>query len=137
MHVITEVMDLTIAHPWFAAFWAIVGTLLGALLNHRFSLSRDRRKEFNEVAQRIRSILLKEHVDQSPYQKPISVEDVDLFLQLLWPWKRRGFNAALEKYGQAKKDAYMQEEEYGQAMYKDTAAIKMRVTKLITYTKMR
>jgi hypothetical protein len=137
MHVITEVMDLTIAHPWFAAFWAIVGILLGTLLTHRFSLSRDRRKEFNEVAQRIRSPLLKEHADPSPYRKVFSADDIDLFLQALPFWRRHSFRAALEKYEQAKKDAYTQEEEYGQAMYKDTAAIKTTVTRLLAYTKMR
>jgi len=106
----------------------------GLLLGHWLSLGRDKRKEFNEVAQRVRAVFLGERESPSPYRKPVSSEDIDLFTQVLPTWKRQGFRRALGRYNQAKKSAETQNE-CGEVLYSSTDAIKEAAEHVLSYTK--
>ena len=106
----------------------------GLLIGHRLTLGREKRKEFNEVAQRVRSVLLSECERPSPYSKFISRDDMDLFIQVLPPLKRRGFNRALERYYQAIREAQSRGVT-GEVLYTNTDAIKEAAQDLVTYTK--
>ncbi len=74
--------------------------LLGFIIVNRLTLSRDRRKEFNNIVQPIRSWLLSEREDPSPYKEEPSKIEMDDFVHYLPIWKRRkfkGYLAELEK----------------------------------------
>ena len=77
-------------------------TFLGGLLiGHRMTLSRDRRKEFNEVAARIRVALKSRTQSPRPYfgtSGRIDGTDMELFLHLLSALSRRKFEQAWSRY---------------------------------------
>ena len=52
--------------------FSLLTFLLGLFLGHRLTLWRDRRKEFNDIAQPIRDVLLKER--ENPTSKVRSCE---------------------------------------------------------------
>ncbi|WP_160289837.1 hypothetical protein [Vibrio campbellii] len=60
-----DMFDLTIELLQNPILTGVFGVLTGALLGHRFSLSRDKRKEYNEVVVPLKSAIRKKANDPS------------------------------------------------------------------------
>jgi len=103
------------------------------LLSHRLSLGREKRKEFNEAVQPIRSFFLAEYEAPSPYRKLVTREELDLFLQVMPTSERLGFCIALERFKQSKK-AVETRDNYGGVLYTDTSDIKEAALHVLSYT---
>jgi len=108
----------------------------GLFLGNRLALGRDKRKEFNEAAMPIRSWLLKEAENPSPYSRPPSTVEVDTFTNCLPPWKRKGFRIAYERQWSARQSAEVRDS-FGQVLYSKEEIIKARINACLSYSKRR
>jgi hypothetical protein len=91
---------------------------LGLLLGNWLALGREKRKEFNEAVAPVRSWLLMQRDELSPYNKIPSRDELDLFVHHLSPWQRSSFRRNLENYRAACQRA-MYQDEAGQVWYRD------------------
>jgi len=107
---------------------------LGLIIGNRLAISRDRRKEFNDFAQPIRSWLLSELDDPSPYRKVPSEIEIDSFVHYLPIWKRRKFKVYLTELKKVCEENSYQDD-YGQVFYQNEEDIKTIVNKCLSYTK--
>ena len=111
---------------------------LGLLLGHRMSLWRERRKEFNEVAVKIR-VALKSRRDRpsTRFSKASEIEskDMEVFVHSLSSWKKarfqRTWNAYESECTRTKQDAL------GQTSYEDSEAVAAALDRAIPYTTLR
>jgi hypothetical protein len=107
---------------------------LGLIIGNSLAISRDRRKEFNDFAQPIRSWLLSELDDPSPYRKAPSKIEVDNFIHYLPIWKKRKFKVYLTELKKVREENSYQDD-YGQVLYQNEEDIKRIVDKCLSYTK--
>lgn len=93
--------------------------LLGLLIGNRLAIGRDRRKEFNALADPIRILLLREK--ERPNLSGAAPNKVDLAVlrERLPFWKRRRFDRALENYQKSKGEENLERDQYGSVSYKD------------------
>ncbi|MBX7228460.1 MAG: hypothetical protein K1X48_02490 [Burkholderiaceae bacterium] len=111
----------------------IITFCLGVIFGHRLTLWRDKRKEFNEIAQPIRETLLKEREIRSPIASGIGAIDADR-LEFAMPfWRRCGFRKAWESYQNSKKETY--QDSVGQSFYKTPENIALHIDNVLRYTK--
>ncbi|HHG9944818.1 TPA: hypothetical protein ACPZLR_002641 [Yersinia enterocolitica] len=82
------------------ALWSGLCFMLGAYIGHRFSLVRDRRKEFNDIADIIRSNLTARRNALSS-QHSVSDNDFECLLSRTSPRKRRRLSQAWSEYQDA------------------------------------
>ena len=116
--------------PWLALLTFLIGLLVG----HRTALWRDRRKEFNDAAAPVRSYLLAESKEPSPYRQWPSADELDLFEQCLG-WQRRGFRKAW-CYQQQVRDEQTQDGA-GFTSFKEPGKIGQAVKRCLGYTALR
>jgi hypothetical protein len=113
--------------------FTIAGFLIGTLLGNWLAIGRDKRTEFNEIAQPIREILMKEKERKSPIVPGIGSIDADR-LECAFPfWKRCGFRKAWEGYCGAKEETY--QDSVGQPFYKNHENIVSHIDNVLRYTK--
>lgn len=84
--------------PVGAALWGFFCLTIGALLGHWLSLGRERRKERNEVAQRIRGALLRNRDEPDLEDELPGPADIDLLAQMLPRRSQQGFRKAAAEY---------------------------------------
>jgi hypothetical protein len=118
----------------YAAVISLLTFLLGLIIGNRLALNRDRRKEFNDFVQPIRSWLLFELEDPSPYRKAPSKIEIDNFLHYLPICKKRKFQVYLTKLEKTREqNSYV--DDFGQVFYRNEEDIKTIVEKCLSYTK--
>ena len=109
--------------------------LFGLFFGNRFSLGRDKRKEFNNDVQPIRAALLNARGNWN--SNPLDVVRIDLLNNHLRFWQRPGFRRAIERYEQCKKDGVLEiDATYGTATY-DPVHLTARIDELLSYAKLR
>lgn len=118
----------------YAAVNSLLTFLIGLIIGNRLAINRDRRKEFNDSVQPIRSWLLLELNDPSPYRKVPSKIEVDNFVHYLPLWKRRKFEVYLTELKKVREENSYQDD-YGQVFYQNEEDIKRIVDKCLSYTK--
>ncbi len=107
--------------------------LLGLLLGNWLAIGRDKRKEFNDAVAPIRSWLLMQRDELSPYNKSPSRNEIDLFVHCLKPWQRASFRRHLENYRAACQNA-MYQDAAGQAFYRnDVPELHQELAFLLKY----
>ena len=84
--------------------FSCIGFLGGLLVGNWLSIGRDRRKEFNDIADPIRVALIGARSGPSAHFV-LGEAEVDRIIYTLPVWKRRGFSLALSKYNKAKQGA--------------------------------
>lgn len=112
--------------------------LLGLLLGHRMTLWREHRKEFNEVAARIRVALKSRRSEPRPYVGTackIDAADLERFERLLGGGKRAKFRRAWTNY-QAERER-TEQDSYGQAFYQNPEVVAASLDQLIPFTSLR
>jgi len=111
--------------------------LLGLLLGNWLAIGRDKRKEFNDAVAPVRSWLLSERDELSPYNKSPSRNEMDLFVHYLRPWQRSRFRRSLERY-RAACQAAMYQDGVGQAFYRtDSPELHQELVRLLKYVDRR
>lgn len=121
-------LDPTITH--------LLSFLAGAFVGHRLAISRDKRKEINEVAQRLRAVLIKERGHLSPMAAGATEIDLDALRSHLHLWQRRRFDAAVQRYQQTKQ-AELAQDACGGALYRNPQAVSAAIGALMRFTKAR
>lgn len=111
--------------------------LLGLLLGNWLAVGRDKRKEFNDAVAPIRSWLLMEKDELSPYNKSPSRNEIDLFIHYLKPWQKSPFRRHLVNYRAACHKASYQDEA-GQVFYRnDVPEMHQELASLLKYVHRR
>jgi len=109
--------------------------LIGLFFGNWLAIGRDKRKEFNAIAERITIVLLKAREWLSPSAEWPDKMDIHFFREALPFWKRRRFDAALYAYKQTNGEDNTTEDEYGCISYKDTSLVAHRIDKLLELTR--
>ena len=117
-------------YPWFALACTAFGAGLGYLIEHRLSLGRDKRREFNEIADPLRAQLLSELERLSPYCRRPDDEAIHTLAAMLNSWSRRRLHARLAAYSEARKE-HSRDDTYGQAFYERTDHIENAIRGLL------
>ncbi len=102
------------------------------------TLWRERRREFNEVAARIRVALKSRATDPRPYFSTtdhIDGADREVFEHLLGPIKRTRFRRAWAEYEAECKRT--KQDSFGDTFYQNPNAIAVWLNRLIGFTKLR
>jgi hypothetical protein len=113
----------------------IIGTVFGTICVHRLALWRDRRKEFNEIAQPIRELLLKERNAGSPNQPGLTALKADQIENVLPWWEKRSFRSTWNAYEKSKEN--ITRDSMGGVSYEDFDEIAGHIDGLLRYTKRR
>lgn len=112
--------------------------LIGLLVGNRLAIGRDKRKEFNAIAERITIVLFNARESPSPSDEWLNKMDIHFFREALSFWRRRNFDAALRAYKQAcGDDNNTTEDKYGDISYKDTDLVAHCVGRLPRLTRKR
>lgn len=106
---------------------------LGLILGHRLTLWRDKRKEFNDISQPLRDILLKERGYTSPNASGIGIIDADTLESVLPFWKRRAFRNSWDAYKQSKNETW--QDSCGQPFYTHPENIILHIDNILSYTR--
>jgi len=118
----------------YAAVISLLTFLIGLIMGNRLAISRDRRKEFNNFVEPIRTWLLFELEDPSPYRKAPSKIEMDNFVHYLPFWKSKKFKVYLTELEKVREqNSY--KDNYGQVFYRNEEDIKIIVGKCLAYTK--
>lgn len=117
-----EIIYKTITHPLFF----IPASGIGYLLGHWLAIGKDRRKEFNEVA----DILFRELTDE------VISPDFKTFRRRL-PWcKHKAFDKCVTEYKEARSNKNKTEpDSFGRRQIKDTSLLNTTREKLLKFTK--
>lgn len=113
--------------------------LSGLIIGNRLAIGRDRRKEYNIIAEKIRLGLIKEKEYIIEGNMAIEgTEDTDfkkLMFQLSW-YKLRRFNNLLSEYKEIKKKEHYNNK-YGGSFYHDSIPVLSSINKLLKFTKLK
>ena len=139
MRFIQEFINLIINHPFLIGIIAIFSNIIGIFIGNRLNVKRDRRKEYNVIAEEISLNLLKEKESIAKHNTANNIiEDVDfnkLAIRLTW-FKLRRFNTLLEDYRKAKKTNY-RNNKFGGCFYHDKDSVLNSINKLLKFTKLK
>lgn len=113
----------------------MVGALLGAWASHRFSDSRDRRKELNEITEKIFIALTKEKANPAAMWN-ISEIDFAILRRRLPFWRRRSLDKYV-KYYYGSKENNRHKNPNGSVSYHDTTSIVSAIDELLKFTDRR
>lgn len=126
-------MDVRISKKMSPYLLSFLTFCLGLLLGHRLSLWRDRRKEFNEIAQPLREVLPKERDSASPLAQGLGVIEAGRLESLLPFWRRRAFRNDWKVYCELKKSTGR--DSIGQSFYKNTESIVAQIDNVLRHTR--
>ncbi len=117
--------------------FSLIIALVGYLVYNRLSIDRDRRREFNDLINPIRSELLS--VKNNPRSGLTGTWGIALSIicEKLPFWKRKGFNRAIENYKKSKSSENINTNIDGMGgwSYKDAEWIVHAVNDLLKYLK--
>lgn len=116
---------------------SIVTFLLGLLLGHWLRIEGDKRKEFNEVALRIRVALKSSLSGDGHCHAGIDPKDMELFSHLLRWWQKSCFTKAWASYEDECKKCQTQDAVYGSVAYQKTERLEKLLQNIIRFTALR
>jgi hypothetical protein len=123
-----EIINSILTQP----LWSVLTGLVGFYFGQRFSLWRDRRKEFNELADALFVKLSKERENDWAMCCIANIE-METFARRLPIYNRAGFSRCKEEYYKAKSDN-IGIDEYGGRFYHDTTSIITAIDGLLKFT---
>jgi len=116
---------------------SLVTFLLGLLLGHWLRIEGDKRKEFNEVALRIRVALKSSLSGEGHCHAGVKREDMELFSHLLRWWQRGGFTEVWALYEAECKNCQTQDAVYGTVVYRKSERLEQLLEQVILFTALR
>lgn len=116
---------------------SLVTFLLGLLIGHWLRIEGDKRKEFNEVALRIRVALKSSLFGDGHCHAGVKREDMELFSHLLRWWQKNGFIKAWASYEDECKNCQIQDPVYGSTVYQKTERLEKLLEQVICFTALR
>jgi len=116
-----------------AELFTALGFFIGLGLGHWLALGRDKRREFNDSASPIREWLIGQIKSPSPFARYPADIEIDLFIQCLPFWSRRGFRSAYEKQRQERGKA-TDCDSSGFIFYSEVGGIVEALHKCLPYT---
>ena len=100
---IEEINTFARTYPWlFSLISLVAGLVIGARLNYWNALELARRKEFNDVVERVRPVLEKELIELNPFSKTPEASDLNLLKHKLRRREREGYSKAVLDYKKAR-----------------------------------
>lgn len=121
-------------------FVEILLLLVGFILGSWFEIWRDKRKEFNEIADVVNQTLNRELESlktANGVTKGPSDADFEKLRRRLYWFNRRGFEKVLKNYQANKSSENWDYNELNEPYYKDTEKIISSINTLLSYTKRR
>ena len=111
-------------------------TLIGFLLGNWLAIGRDRRKEWNDLINPVRVILIKELTSPGIFEG-VDAISLALICERLPKWKTESFTRAIEAYGKSRGKENIGRDDMGGWFYKDKALISHAAINLLEYLKLR
>lgn len=111
-----SLLEISALVPWVAGAWGVGGSIVGLALGHWLSLGRDRRKEWNEVADRIRLSLTAQIGKVTPYSKWPSSDDIALLIAMSSSKKGRRLRRLADEHEDSRRQ-HTEQDSYGQSSY--------------------
>lgn len=125
-------------YPWlFSLISLILGLLIGAHLNYWNALKLARRKEFNDIAERVRPLLEKELIERNPFSEKPKASDLYLIRSKMRWWRKDGYGKAVLSYEQAHKGDTKIIEGALAFEYSDEKPIEVAINNLLAYLEYR
>lgn len=84
--------------------FGLITALIGYIIGNRLAIGRDRRKEFNDLINPIRTDLLSIKIFPANNLRGMWIITLSLIREKLPVWKRKGFDRAIEAYKQSKSE---------------------------------
>lgn len=119
-----------------AALWTLFGIFIGAAGSHWLSLSRDRRKEFNEVSDPIRVALKNEKQATYIHYSNLDSDGISKLADMIGGKAGADLTAAVDRYREARTQ-WVVRDEFGQAGYSQTAHIEQAIDDILKHLKRR
>ncbi len=115
--------------------FGIVIFLLGLLLGNWLSIGRDRRREFNEIADEVNTILRKERerAVERLVSDGISFEQFQHLKRRVSCFSARGLNKAISAYNVARGPEFWELDSFGQPHYIEPEKIIVAIDALLGY----
>jgi hypothetical protein len=113
--------------PYYTVLIGLLTFFLGLLVGHRLSLGRDRRKEFNDVAKRLRIAWSETYTNDA--------DDLVVFENTMGYWQRRHFRKAWATY-QAERKRF-KVDKFARLTHDNPEALERARQDLIPFTKLR
>jgi hypothetical protein len=129
----SDLFKLFNLHP---ALTGALGFLSGLLLGHWLSLGRDRRKEYNDIAQPIRDQLLRARDTTRPRIWGMSAADLDALSFYLGPIRRGRLMRSMAAYKTAC-DEQRRQNSYGELQWENPDPIVAAVDGVLSAIKRR
>lgn len=114
------------------ALWTLFGIFIGAAGSHWLSLARDRRKEFNEIADPLRLALKAEKKKINPHYSSLDVAAASIVADMIGGKNAAKLNKAVERYSQARQEWVVQDAA-GQPSYSQTIHIEEAIDEILKY----
>lgn len=116
----------------------IIGGAIGTVFGNWLAIGRDKRKEFNEIAEEVHLLLTKETfylLKSNVMVDGLTEIDIEKLRRRISVFKRKGFDLAVIKYKKAK--ANREKSGAGQVLYKDTKGVVEAIQALQKYANRR
>lgn len=120
----------------FPFLYTVLGIAVGAAGNHWLSLSRDRRKEFNEVSDPIRTALKSERRSVNVNYSHLDSDAVSVLADMIGGRKGARLDAAVQAYKQARQQNIVADT-FGQSSYTQTAHVEAAIDGILKHLKRR
>jgi len=114
------------------ALGALAGIVVGAVGSHRFSLSRDRRKEFNELADPLRVALKDEKQSINPNYSNLNKATASTLADILGGKRGAALDQAVERYIAARQQ-WTVRDDLGGISYSQTVHIKEAIDAILMH----
>ena len=127
-------MTITILHLIATSAGSlVVGALAGAFIDHKFSVVRDRRNEFNELADPLRATFQAIIRSHNPIGLGPSDAAIDRISERMGTLACRAFRHAIKKYYQAEAQAPCHEDGHGGIVCDDPTEVQKAAKKVLKY----
>lgn len=116
---VTNLVERTLALPGFTLFWTAIGAVIGGYGQHLYALRRDTRKEWNEIADPIRTRLQSEARAPGNQRGVVDESDLDQLRPFMRTDKMRQLRDAIKRCEQARHE-HISTDSAGQRSYART-----------------
>jgi hypothetical protein len=107
--------------------------LIGLLVGNRLAIDRDKRKEFNSLAKPIRTLLMREGENATPFSESTDRVTFMLYREQLPFWKQKVFDLALQNYRNSKGEQNQKRDAMGGVSYKNQTIVVENINRLLKF----